>query len=55
MERRSGFWVLPVFKGTWDPNPAGHFPKHIIEISLAEEFLEIAPGLTVSLEIPGAL
>jgi hypothetical protein len=55
MERRSGFWVLPVFKGTWDPNPAGHFPKHIIEISLAEEFPEIAPGLTVSLEIPGAL
>ena len=55
MEHRSGFWVLPVFKGTWDPNPAGHFPKHIIEISLAEEFPNITPGLTVSLEIPGAL
>ena len=55
MERRPGFWVLPVFKGTWDPNPAGHFPNHIIEISLAEEFPNLAPGLTVSLEIPGAL
>jgi hypothetical protein len=54
MEGRPGFWILPVFKGTWDPNPAGHFPKRIIEISLAEEFPNISPGLTVSLEIPGA-
>jgi len=53
MEGRLGFWILPVFKGTCDPNPAGHFPNHIIEISLAEEFVNIAPGLTVSLEIPG--
>jgi hypothetical protein len=28
MEGRPGFWILPVFKGTWDPNPAGHFPKN---------------------------
>lgn len=54
IEARSGFWILPVFKGTWEPNPAGHFPKHIIEISLAEELPNITPGLSVSLEIPGA-
>jgi hypothetical protein len=34
MGGRPGFWILPVFKGTWDPNPAGHFPKNTIEISL---------------------
>jgi hypothetical protein len=51
MEGRPGFWILPVFKGTWDPNPAGHFPKNIIEISLFEELPNMAPGLTVSLEI----
>src|SRR5437016_12176363 len=34
MEGRPGFWILPVFKGTWNPNPAGHFPNQIIEISL---------------------
>jgi hypothetical protein len=54
MEGRPGFWILPVFKGTWNPNPAGHFPKQIIEISLVEELPNIAPGLTVSLEIPGS-
>ena len=54
MEGRSGFWILPVFKGTWEPNPAGHFPKNIIEISLAEELPNITRGLNVSLEIPGA-
>jgi hypothetical protein len=53
MEGRPGFWILPVFKGTLNPNPAGHFPKRIIEISLVEEFPKIAPGLAVSLEIPG--
>jgi hypothetical protein len=53
MEGRPGFWILPVFKGTWNTNPAGHFPNQIIEISLVEEFPNIAPGLTVSLEIPG--
>ena len=53
MERHPGFWILPVFKGTWNPNPAGHFPNQIIEISLVEEFLNIAPSLMVSLEIPG--
>jgi hypothetical protein len=53
MEGRPGFWILPVFKGTWNPNPAGHFPNQIIEISLVEEFPNIARGLTVSLEIPG--
>src|SRR5258708_4883934 len=53
MEGRPGFWILPVFKATWNPNPAGHFPNQIIEISLAQEFPNIAPGLTVSLEIPG--
>lgn len=54
MEGRHGFWILPVFKETWDPNPAGHFPNHIIEISLAEELPNTAPGFAVSLEIPGA-
>ena len=47
-----GFWILPVFKGTLKPNPAGHFPKHIIEISLVEKLPNMAPGLMVSLEIP---
>jgi len=54
MEGCPGFWILPVFKGTWEPNPKGHFPKHIIEISLAEELPNITPGLNVSLEIQGA-
>lgn len=54
MEGRPGFWILPVFKGTWNPNPAGHFPNHIIEISLTEELPNIFPGVPVSLEIPGA-
>ncbi len=53
MEGRAGFWILPVFKGTWNPNPEGHFRNKIIEISLVEEFPGIAPGLAVSLEIPG--
>ena len=53
MDGHRGFWILPVFKETWNPNPAGHFPNQIIEISLVDEFPEIAPGLTVSLEIPG--
>lgn len=53
LEGRAGFWILPVFKGTLQPNPKGHFPKHIIEISLAEELPNIAPGLAVALEIPG--
>jgi hypothetical protein len=53
MEGRPGFWILPVFKGTRDPNPAGHFPKNIIEISLTEELPNITPGLTVSFEILG--
>lgn len=54
MEGCPGFWILPVFKGSWNPNPAGHFPNHIIEISLVEEFPNIAPGLRVSLEILGS-
>ena len=54
MQQLRGFWILPVFKGSWDPNPAGHFFKHIIEISLAEELPNVIPGLNVSLEIPGA-
>ena len=54
MEGRPGFWILPVFKETWNPNPEGHFPKQIIEISLVEEFPNIGPGLAVSLEIPCA-
>jgi len=53
MEGRAGFWILPVFKKTWNPNPEGHFPNHIVEISLMEELPYIAPGLTVSLEIMG--
>ena len=54
MEGRPGFWILPVFKGTWDPNPQGHFPNHIIEISLTDALPSIAPGLRVSLEITKA-
>ena len=50
-----GFWILPVFKGTWDPNPLGHFPNHIIEISLEAKLENIAPGSAVCLEIPGTL
>ena len=53
MEARPGFWILPVFKGTCNPNPKGHFPKHIIEISIVEELPNMVPGLKVSLEIPG--
>lgn len=52
MEGRAGFWILPVFKESWEPNPAGHFFKHTIEISLAEEFSDAVPGLAVFLEIP---
>jgi hypothetical protein len=55
LEGCPGFWILPVFKGTWSPNPAGHFTNQIIEISLVEQFPNIAPGLTVCLEIPGTL
>jgi len=51
LEARSGFWILPVFKGTWDPNPAGHFPNQIIEVSLVEELPNIAPGSNISIEI----
>jgi hypothetical protein len=51
MEERPGFWILPVFKGTLNPNPAGHFFNHIIEISLVEKLLNVAPGFAVSLEI----
>jgi hypothetical protein len=53
MEGRPGFWILPVFKGTCNPNPAGHFPIQIIEISLVEKLPGMTPGSTVSLEIPG--
>ena len=55
MEGCAGFWILPVFKGTWDPNPLGHFPKQIIEISLVEKLPNICPELPVSLEISDAL
>ena len=54
MEDRPGFWILPVLKGTCNPNQQGHFPKGIIEISLVDVLPNIAPGLAVSLEIPGA-
>jgi len=53
MQGRPGFWILPVFTGTWDPNPAGHFFNHIIEISLVEKLPNVAPGLPIFLEIPG--
>jgi hypothetical protein len=53
MAGRTGFWILPVFKETLEPNPKGHFPKNTIEISLVEEMSNIAPGFVVSLEIPG--
>ena len=54
MEGRPGFWVLPVFKGSNLPNPKGHLPKGIIEVSLVEKLPNIAPGLEVSLEILGS-
>ena len=53
MEGRRGFWILPVFKGTNLPNPKGHLPKGIIEVSLIEKLPNIAPGRKVSLEILG--
>ena len=53
MESRPGFWILPVFKGTWNPNPAGHFFHQIIEISLVEKLPNVSPDFAVSLEIPG--
>jgi hypothetical protein len=53
MEGWPGFWILPVFKGSNRPNPKGHWPKGIIEVSLVEKLPSIAPGLEVSLEILG--
>ena len=53
MEGRPGFWILPVFKGTNLPNPKGHLPKGIIEVSVIENLPNIAPGVKVSLEILG--
>jgi hypothetical protein len=53
MERRPGFWILPVFKASNRPNPNGHLPKGIIGVSLVEKLPNIAPGLEVSLEILG--
>lgn len=53
MEGRRGFWILPVFKGTNLPNPKGHLPKGIIEVSLIEELPNIVPGAKVSLELLG--
>ena len=53
MEGRPGFWILPVFKGTNLPNPKGHLPKGIIEVSLIEKLPNIAPSVRVSLEILG--
>jgi hypothetical protein len=53
MGGRPGFWILPVFKGTNHPNPKGHLPKGIVEVSLVEKLPNIAPGLKVSLEILG--
>jgi hypothetical protein len=52
MESSPGFWILPVFTSTLDPNPRGHFFNHIIEISLVKKLPSITPGLPVSLEIP---
>lgn len=53
MEGRRGFWILPVFKGTNLPNPEGHLPKGVIEVSLIERLPNIAPGAKVSVEILG--
>ena len=53
MQGRPGFWILPVFKRTNHPNPKGHLPHGIIEISLVEKLPNIAPGVKVSLEILG--
>jgi hypothetical protein len=53
MAGRAGFWILPVFKGTLEPNPKGHSWENIIEISLVEEISNVAPGFLVSVEIPG--
>jgi CTP-dependent riboflavin kinase len=53
MEGLPGFWILPVFKGTNLPNPKGHLPRRIIEVSLIEKLPNIAPGRKVSVEILG--
>ena len=53
MEGQRGFWILPVFKGTNLPNPKGHLPRGVIEISLIEKLPQIAPGMKVSVEILG--
>jgi len=53
LEACPGFWILPVFKGTWNPNPKGHFFNQIVEISLVQKLPNVTRGLTVSLEIPG--
>jgi len=44
MEGCPGFWILPVFKGTWKPNPTGHFTNQIIEISLVDKLPKISSG-----------
>lgn len=53
MKGRPGFWILPVFRGTNVPNPGGHLPKGIIEVSLIEKLQNIAPGTKVCLQILG--
>jgi hypothetical protein len=40
-----GYWILPVFKGTQTPNPLGHYPHRIIEVSLEDELPNIKPGV----------
>ena len=44
-----GYWILPVFKGTQTPNPLGHYPHQIIEVSFAEELRNIQPGMELNL------
>jgi hypothetical protein len=45
----SGYWILPVFKGTQTPNPRGHYPHQIIEVSFADELPNITPGVELDL------
>jgi hypothetical protein len=45
----SGYWIFPVFKGTRTPNPQGHYPHQIIEVSFADELPNIKPGVELDL------
>ena len=44
-----GYWILPVFKGTQTPNPLGHYPHQIVEVSFADELPNMNPGVELDL------